>query len=129
VPTAKHSSTPEIKFGNSAHYFQNNEEFENAYATSNEPSKLYVIVDSRCSQHMVPGSKYLQNIRDCNHTKVTANSSTIAAKWIGDMQCQNETTLSLLTLKNVLMVPNLANMLISVSAITNSRISATFEKH
>lgn len=87
-------------------------------------------VDSGASMHMTNMRDIKMKNRKSSPKSVTvANSSSLNVECVGDIQIEvdNDTGITLVNMKDVLMVPNLCTNLLSVSQIVKNGLSVLFD--
>jgi hypothetical protein len=71
----------------------------------------------------------LLNIRDCNKMIKIADENSMSLKKFGSLVCMQRGMDHDLVLKDGLLVPKLGMMLVSMPAVTNSRLTVVFTRN
>ncbi|KAJ1496650.1 hypothetical protein HMI56_006083, partial [Coelomomyces lativittatus] len=94
---------------------------------SEEQKLLQFIIDSGCSQHMVPSTTGLSNIRPYSVNIITASETSLTSTFIGTLHGKIGNIN--VSLNNVLVVPKLSDPLLSVKALTEEGASINFSSN
>jgi GAG-pre-integrase domain len=98
------------------------------YAFSPHVVTETAIVDSGCSQQMVATESNLFDVKDCTLTIKIADGNLMLSAKSGNLKYSQAGMEHDLILRDVLVVPKLEMMLVSMPTATNSSIVVTFER-
>jgi hypothetical protein len=115
---ADNEAAEEISFGR----FSMNGSKSASYMTSGSELLVSFVVNSGCSDHMVPEEQWVSNLRELIRKIQIANGAFIQSGKMGNMKCRQKSGFPILKLVGVLVVPSLDVPLLSISSLRRSCI-------